>query len=80
MRECTVEFFIEPFNENAPGSYVVAGIEAMEERDLHVTMGPFGSTVKGTVNDVSDGIGAMVSAAADDGAHRVRIEVTIDQS
>jgi uncharacterized protein YqgV (UPF0045/DUF77 family) len=80
MRDCTVEFFIEPFNEDAPGSYVMAGIEAMEARDLHVTMGPFGSTVKGTVSDVSDGIGAMVSAAADDGAHRVRIEVTIDQS
>lgn len=79
MRECTVEFFIEPFNEDAPDSYVMAGIEAMEARNLHVTMGPFGSTVRGTVSDVSDGIGAMVSAAADDGAHRVRIEVTIDQ-
>jgi uncharacterized protein YqgV (UPF0045/DUF77 family) len=80
MSDCTVEFFIEPFKENAPGPYVMSGIEAMEAEGLHVTMGPFGSTVKGTVSDVSDGIGAMVSAAAADGAERVRIEITIDRS
>jgi uncharacterized protein YqgV (UPF0045/DUF77 family) len=80
MTACTVEFFIEPFKENAPGPYVMSGIEAMEANGLDVTMGPFGSTVTGAVRTVSDGIGAMVVAAANDGADRVRIEISIDRA
>lgn len=78
MSVCTVEFVIEPFVENAPGPHVMAGIEAMETRGLHVTMGPFGSIVSGTVSEVSGAIGAMVSAAVEDGARRVLVEVVID--
>ena len=41
-------------------------------------MGPFGSNVSGTVSEVSGAIGAMVTAAVEDGAHRVLVEVVID--
>jgi uncharacterized protein YqgV (UPF0045/DUF77 family) len=41
-------------------------------------MGPFGSTVSGTVTEVSHAIGSMVTAAAQDGANRVLVEVVID--
>jgi uncharacterized protein YqgV (UPF0045/DUF77 family) len=79
MSECTVDFVIEPFNEGAPGPHVMSGIKAIETSGLRVSMGPFGSTVSGPVDDVSPAIGAMVTAAAGDGANRVLIEVVIDQ-
>ena len=78
MSVCTVEFVIEPFVEGSPGQHVVSGIEAMEARGLRVSMGPFGSNVSGTVSEVSGAIGAMVTAAVEDGAHRVLVEVVID--
>ena len=80
MSECTVGFVIEPFNEDAPGPHVMSGIEAMESAGLQVSMGPFGSTVSGTVGQVSDAIGAMVTAATHDGANRVLVEVVIDRT
>lgn len=52
----------------------------MESSGLAVSMGPFGSTVSGTVHEVSGAIGAMVTAAANDGANRVLVEVVIDQA
>lgn len=78
MSDCTVEFVIEPFTEGSPGPHVVAGIEAMEQRGLVVTMGPFGSTVSGPVATVSSAISAMVDSAVKDGAKRVLVEVVID--
>jgi uncharacterized protein YqgV (UPF0045/DUF77 family) len=77
---CTVSFTIEPFNENSPGQHVMSGIRAMESSGLPVSMGPFGSTVSGTVHEVSPAIGAMVTAAVHDGANRVLVEVVIDQT
>lgn len=80
MSGCTVEFVIEPFVEGEPGSYVLAGIQAMEARGLTVSMGPFGSTVTGEVEGVSDAIGPMIASAVKDGAHRVLVEVVIDNT
>ncbi len=79
MSRCTVDFVIEPFKEDAPGPHVMSGIKAIEASGLNVSMGPFGSTVSGTVDEVSDAIGAMVTAAVRDGANRVLVEVVIDQ-
>lgn len=79
MIGCTAEFMIEPFNEGAPGSHVVAGVSAIESRGLTVEMGPFGSTVSGGVSEVSAAVGAMVTAAVQDGAKRVLVEVLIGQ-
>jgi uncharacterized protein YqgV (UPF0045/DUF77 family) len=80
VSNCTVSFTIEPFNEDNPGQHVMSGIRAMESSGLTVSMGPFGSTVSGAVHDVSPAIGAMVTAAVDDGASRVLVEVVIDQT
>ena len=80
MSNCTVSFTIEPFNEDNPGQHVMSGIRAMESSGLTVSMGPFGSAVSGAVHDVSPAIGAMVTAAVDDGASRVLVEVGIDQT
>jgi uncharacterized protein YqgV (UPF0045/DUF77 family) len=77
---CTVSFTIEPFNEDNPGQHVMSGVRAMESSGLTVSMGPFGSTVSGTVHEVSPAIGAMVTAAVQDGANRVLVEVVIDQT
>ncbi len=80
MTSCTVDFVIEPFVEGSPGPHVVAGIAAMEAMGLEVTMGPFGSTVTGTVSTVSDAIRAMVDAAVRDGARRVLVEMVINET
>jgi uncharacterized protein YqgV (UPF0045/DUF77 family) len=80
MNGCTVEFVIEPFTEGSPGPHVMAGIAAIETQGLSVSMGPFGSTVTGEVDEVSGAIGLMVAAAAQDGADRVLVEVVIDKT
>jgi len=80
VNECTVSFTIEPFSEDNPGQHVMSGIKAMESSGLRVSMGPFGSTVAGSVHEVSPAIGAMVTAAVHDGANRVLVEVEIDQT
>jgi len=77
---CTVDFVIEPFVEGSPGPHVVAGIQAIEAKGLEVTMGPFGSTVTGSVETVSEAIRAMVDAAVKDGARRVLVEMVIDRT
>jgi uncharacterized protein YqgV (UPF0045/DUF77 family) len=77
MTRCSVEFVIEPFVEGSPGPYVRSGIDAMATRGLDVSMGPFGSSVSGEVEDLADAIGAMVAAAANDGAQRVLVEVVM---
>lgn len=79
MSTCTVEFVIEPFAEDSPGEHVVSGINAMEARGLHVTMGPFGSTVSGEIGAVSDAVGPMIASAVKGGARRVLVEVVVDQ-
>ncbi|MEN8238764.1 MAG: thiamine-binding protein [Actinomycetota bacterium] len=80
MTRCRVEFVIEPFVEGSPGPHVRSGIDAMAERGLDVSMGPFGSSVTGNVEELADAIGAMVSAAAVDGARRVLVEVVMDET
>lgn len=80
MSRCTVEFVIEPFTEGAPGKHVASGIEAMEAQGLEVSMGPFGSTASGTLEQVRTAIGDMVSAAVQDGARRVLVEVVIEET
>ena len=79
MSSCTAEFMIEPFNEGAPGSHVVAGVSAIQARGLTVEMGPFGSTVSGKVEEVSLAVSAMVTAAVNDGAERVLVELLIGE-
>ena len=76
MTRCTVEFVIEPFTDGEPGNHVRAGIEAIEARGLSVSMGPFGSSVDGSIETVAPAIEAMVSAAINDGADRVLVEIT----
>ena len=80
MKGCRVEFVIEPFIEGSPGPHVRSGIEAMVARGLEVSMGPFGSSASGDVEELTDAIGAMVNAAARDGAERVLVEVVMDET
>jgi uncharacterized protein YqgV (UPF0045/DUF77 family) len=80
MTRCHVEFVIEPFVEGSPGRHVQSGIEAMAARGLAVSMGPFGSSVSGDIGELADAVGAMVFAAANDGARRVLVEVVMDEA
>ena len=80
MTRCRVEFVIEPFVEDTPGPHVRSGINAMSDRGLDVSMGPFGSSVSGDIDELSDAISAMVRAAANDGARRVLVEVVMNET
>lgn len=80
MTRCQVEFVIEPFVEGSPGPHVRSGIDAMVARGLDVSMGPFGSSVSGEVQELADAVGAMVTAAVSDGARRVLVEVVMDNT
>jgi uncharacterized protein YqgV (UPF0045/DUF77 family) len=80
MTRCHVEFVIEPFVEGSPGRHVRSGIEAMAARGLDVSMGPFGSSVSGEIEELANAVGAMVSAAVNDGARRVLVEVVTDEA
>jgi uncharacterized protein YqgV (UPF0045/DUF77 family) len=80
MTRCHIEFVIEPFVEGSPGPHVRSGIEAIAARGLDVSMGPFGSSVSGEVEELADAIGAMVTAATSDGARRVLVEVVMDET
>jgi uncharacterized protein YqgV (UPF0045/DUF77 family) len=76
MTRCTAEFVIEPFTDGHPGTHVQAGIEAIEAKGMSVSMGPFGSSVEGDIEDIAPAIEAMVQAAISDGADRVLVEIT----
>ena len=49
-------------------------------RGLDVSMGPFGSSVSGDIDELSNAISAMVRAAANDGARRVLVEVVMSET
>ena len=76
MTRCTVEFVIEPFSDGDPGPHVRSGIDAIEDKGLAVTMGPFGSSVEGSIDEIAPAIDAMIRAAVTDGADRVLVEIT----
>ena len=72
---CSAEFVIEPFVDGAPGSHVLDGIAAVEGHGLDVAIGPFGSTVSGSVDDVATAIADMLRVAMDGGADRILVHV-----
>jgi len=67
------EFLIEPFVEGRPGPHVQAGVAAVESLDPDV--GPFGTTIEATVDDVAVAVADLVRAALDNGGTRIQLLV-----
>jgi len=75
-RVCIAEFTIEPFDEGNPGRHVTQALSAVEETGLSVNMGPFGTSVEGTTEEVSEAMKAALTASLSEGASRVTVTVT----
>ena len=72
----TAEFTVEPFVEGSPGPHVQAAIQIAEEAGLKVEIGPFGNSITGDSNVILSLISSMLSAAVDNGATRISLQVT----
>lgn len=73
----SAEFLVEPFREGALGPHVTAAIDAVEAAGLGVDVGPFGSRVEGTPEQVAPALAAALEAAIGAGASRVNISVSV---
>jgi uncharacterized protein YqgV (UPF0045/DUF77 family) len=75
MASVHLEFFVEPFEEGAPGPHVDAAVRAVEAAGLAVELGPFASLATGPVDAVAGAVGSLVAAAFGAGATRVQVQV-----
>jgi uncharacterized protein YqgV (UPF0045/DUF77 family) len=69
------EFTVEPFVEGRPGPHVRAAIDALRSAGFEVEFGPFGSTIEGPEQDVTQAVAAVMDAAVGAGATRVSMQV-----
>ncbi len=70
------EFTIEPFVEGSPGPHVEAGLDAVRAAGFEPVIGPFGSSVTGSIDAVTEAVKALLEAATAAGATRVSIQVS----
>jgi uncharacterized protein YqgV (UPF0045/DUF77 family) len=71
----TVEFTVEPFIEGRPGPHVRAALAAASSGGAEVDFGPFGTSLRGTDDQVLTTLDAVVRAAMGAGATRVSVQV-----
>lgn len=71
----TAEFTVEPFIEGSPGPHVKAAVQIAENAGLIVEIGPFGSSVTGDESVILPLISSMLSAAVENGATRISLQV-----
>lgn len=69
------EFLVEPFVEGRPGPHVEAVIASLRSDGLTVDMGPFASTVEGTLSMVLDSVERAFEAGFGAGASSVQLRV-----
>lgn len=69
------EFTVEPFEEGNPGPHVQAAIDALLPYEPDV--GPFGTAIEGSLEDVFHAAEGCVRAAIRAGASRVSVNMTI---
>jgi uncharacterized protein YqgV (UPF0045/DUF77 family) len=72
---CTAEFTIEPFDEGRPGPHVTKAIEAAEATGADVSVGPFGTQVEGTKEEIVAAVTAALDASLSEGASHVAVTV-----
>ena len=69
------EFTVEPFEEGNPGPHVQAAIEALAP--LEPDIGPFGTAIEGSLDDVLSAVAGGIRAAMDAGATRVSVNMVV---
>ena len=76
--DITAEFTIEPFTDGAPGPHVRVAIDVAEAAGLAVDVGPFGTSVSGSADQVLTAVSDLIRAAINHGATRVSLQLTVD--
>jgi uncharacterized protein YqgV (UPF0045/DUF77 family) len=76
MANVVVEFLVEPFRDGAPGPHVRAAQQAVRDRQLSLSEGPFGSSFQADAQRSAAVIEALVLAAVQAGATRISLQVT----
>ena len=71
------EFTVEPFEEGNPGPHVQAAIAGAAP--LTPDIGPFGTTVEGSVDEVLTAVQRITRAAMEAGATRLSLHLTVVQ-
>ena len=69
------EFTVEPFEEGSPGPHVQAAIDALAP--LEPDIGPFGTMIEGSLDEVLSAVANSIRAAMDTGATRVSVNMTV---
>ena len=69
------EFTVEPFEEGNPGPHVQAAIDALSPHGPDI--GPFGTAIEGSLDDVFHAAVNCVRAAMDAGASRVSVNMAV---
>ncbi len=84
MTDVIAEFTVEPFDEGSPGPHVVKAIDAAKASGVEVSVGPFGTRIQGTKDEIVGAVAAALDAGLSEGASRVTVTVTnltaIDES
>jgi uncharacterized protein YqgV (UPF0045/DUF77 family) len=74
------EFTTEPFRgEGEPPAHAVAARESLRASGLEPEFGPLGTAVSGDREAVLPALAAVLTAALDAGAHRITLQVTVEQ-
>lgn len=71
------EFTVEPFKEGNPGPHVRAAIDALASFEPDI--GPFGTAIEGSTDEVFATMAESVRAAMEAGATRVSVNLTVTQ-
>ncbi len=73
------EFTVEPFNPGEPGPHVIAAFEAAKASGATLEVGPFGTLLQGSSDEVVfAALDASVRAAVKAGATRVSFQLSVD--
>ena len=69
------DFTVEPFEEGNPGPHVLAAIAGADP--LEANMGPFGTTIEGSLDEVLTAVASISRSAMNAGATRVSLNLTV---
>ena len=75
MSKCSAEFLIEPFEVGNPGPHVIAAVDAVRRLGFEPEVGPFGTTIEGSHEEVIAAVKGLLDAATAAGASRVSIQL-----
>ena len=69
------ELTIEPFKPGEPGTHVQAALSIIQDADVAVEVGPFGTTIEGSRETVLEVVHQVLRRAFEAGATRVTLQV-----